>query len=103
MTVKKNDRIIALLEVSGNIVSCLGEGIYAGRFPLPSYAGGFNFGQENPKLILDNGQIVWGCECWWGLKDLVIKKYPKDKFKWKNVNIDHYRDATKKTIENNII
>ena len=20
----------------------------------------------NPKIVLDSGQVVWGCECWWG-------------------------------------
>ncbi len=20
----------------------------------------------NPKIKLDSGQVVWGCECWWG-------------------------------------
>ena len=21
---------------------------------------------EDPKIILDDGEVVWGCECWWG-------------------------------------
>lgn len=21
---------------------------------------------SNPKIILDDGEVVWGCECWWG-------------------------------------
>lgn len=21
---------------------------------------------RNPKIVLDNGDVVWGCECWWG-------------------------------------
>jgi hypothetical protein len=21
---------------------------------------------KNPRIKLDNGKIVWGCECWWG-------------------------------------
>ncbi len=20
----------------------------------------------NPKILLDSGDVVWGCECWWG-------------------------------------
>ena len=31
----------------------------------------------NPRLKLDNGEVVWGCECWWGseakIKDMVEK------------------------------
>jgi len=25
----------------------------------------------NPKIKLDNGKIVWGCECWWGPEAMV--------------------------------
>ena len=35
---------------------------------------------ENPKLVLDNGDIVWGCECWWGSEKAVeasIARYSK--------------------------
>jgi hypothetical protein len=42
-------------------------------------AGETHFG-KNPKLQLDNGQIAWGCETWWGPADTFIangyaKKY----------------------------
>lgn len=23
-------------------------------------------GHKNPKIKLDTGEVVWGCECWWG-------------------------------------
>lgn len=23
----------------------------------------------NPRIALDNGETVWGCECWWGAED----------------------------------
>lgn len=22
-------------------------------------------GRKNPKITLDDGSIIWGCECWW--------------------------------------
>jgi hypothetical protein len=25
----------------------------------------------NPKIKLDNGKIVWGCECWWGPEAMI--------------------------------
>jgi len=25
----------------------------------------------NPRIRLDNGDVVWGCECWWGPEDAV--------------------------------
>lgn len=33
----------------------------------------------NPKIALDNGDIVWGCECWWSSVDqydAMIVQYP---------------------------
>ena len=24
-----------------------------------------------PKILLDSGSVVWGCECWWGSEDKV--------------------------------
>ena len=27
----------------------------------------------NPKIILDSGDVVWGCECWWGSEESVRK------------------------------
>ena len=27
----------------------------------------------NPKIRLDSGKIVWGCECWWGSEKMVRK------------------------------
>jgi len=32
----------------------------------------------NPRLKLDNGEVAWGCECWWGDEDAVkaqLEKY----------------------------
>jgi hypothetical protein len=23
-------------------------------------------GRRNPKIVLEGGGVVWGCECWWG-------------------------------------
>lgn len=60
-------RIGALLEVDEpeKVVRLLGFGRYDGDFIPPSTIGGFNLGLANPRLSLDNGWVVWGCECWW--------------------------------------
>ncbi len=26
-------------------------------------------GCMNPKIVLDQGDVIWGCECWWGLEE----------------------------------
>lgn len=73
------DRVGAVLSAEGETVNLLGYGIYAGDEPVAPEAGGFNFGQRNPKLVLDNGDVVWGCECWWGPENIikeVVAKYP---------------------------
>jgi len=35
--------------------------------------------RPNPKLLLDSGEVVWGCECWWGSEAAV--KAEKDRMK----------------------
>lgn len=51
-----------------------GVGKYEGDEVPPADTGGFGrllheSGIPNPKLVLDNGDVVWGCECWWGPED----------------------------------
>lgn len=49
----------------------LGYGTYMGD-EIPVDAGGWmadairESKTTNPKIVLDNGDVVWGCECWWG-------------------------------------
>lgn len=46
-----------------------GYGTYEGDF-----MDGPMKGMANPKLKLDNGDIVWGCECWWGSEENMKKE-----------------------------
>lgn len=62
-------RIGAMLGRNKNTCQFLGYGIYEGDFIPPSDVGGFNIRFPNPRLKLDNGDIVWGCEVWWGAED----------------------------------
>lgn len=52
----------------------LGYGTYVGD-EVPPDLGGRSLtsmlaaqGQKNPKILLETGDVVWGCECWWGPK-----------------------------------
>lgn len=45
-----------------------------GKDGLPETPGGF-MGETNPCIKLDNGQYVWGCECWWGTEASVKTKF----------------------------
>jgi hypothetical protein len=65
------ERIGALVSADGDVVKFLGYGTYAG-YEVPPAMGSRSLttlmnqmGVENPKLVLDNGDVVWGCECWW--------------------------------------
>jgi len=50
----------------------LGYGIYEGDTIPSKEARGFlaeglrEYGRPNPTLKLENGDTVYGCECWWG-------------------------------------
>ena len=85
-------RVTAILGAKDGVVQSFGDGVYAGDFPLPPEAGGFNFGQANPRIDLDSGKTVWGCESWWGPCDAVRKRLPQD-WKWEFVDVDEHRKA----------
>ena len=96
---KIGSRVIALLGVEKGVVLSFGKGVYAGDFPLPPEAGGFNLGQINPRIDLDGGKVVWGCECWWGPEDKVREKYPASLWRWEAVDIDDCRAMAARTKE----
>jgi hypothetical protein len=51
-------------------------------------------GQANPKMVLDNGKTVWGCECWWAEEDETraqLRDAKRDGFKIEIVDIDEFR------------
>ena len=66
------DRVGAVCSANDTEVRFFGYGTYAGDEIPPKEAGGFNLGIPNPKIELDNGKAVFGCECWWGSEEKVI-------------------------------
>jgi len=46
--------------LSPDMRTLLGYGIYEGDFEHPVLK------RLNPRMLLDSGERVWGCECWWG-------------------------------------
>ena len=77
---KTGDRIGAVLSASDGVVKLLGYGVYAGD-EVPPRDGGWmaeclnDAGATNPKLVLDNGQVVWGCQCWWGSESATRERF----------------------------
>jgi hypothetical protein len=65
------DRVGAILSSRDGRVEFLGYGTYAGEH-VPEEAVGIlaegarEHGIKNPKIELDSGKVVYGCECWWG-------------------------------------
>ncbi len=78
---KIGDRIGAIKCMDENTVYLFGFGTYLGdEFPPDDPSGNRGLmalvhkaGIENPKLKMDDGTIVWGCECWWG-DETTVKK-----------------------------
>ncbi len=55
------ERIGAVLSADKDNVRFLGWGVYDGDLPCPELDG-----RNNPRMTLDDGTVVWGCQCWWG-------------------------------------
>jgi len=87
------DRVGAVLYADEKKVGLLGYGVYEGTAKPPF--GPFGTSREEyegiiaqmkssgelpadaedpfvvPKITLDNGEVVWGPECWWGAEDKI--------------------------------
>lgn len=74
MARKIGDRVGAMLSANNTQVHLIGYGTYQGDHIPPDDIGGFNIGLANPKLVMDDGTVVWGCECWWGSETAVRSK-----------------------------
>jgi hypothetical protein len=76
---KKGDRVGAILSADKDTVKLIGYGVYMGDEVPDEKAGGFGkflrgAGLLNPKILLDSGKVVWGCECWWGPEEETAKR-----------------------------
>lgn len=71
-------RVGAILSVDNGCVYFLGYGCLAGE-EIPFGAVGdlarhlVGLEQTNPKIVLNSGKVVWGCECWWDDEDVVME------------------------------
>jgi len=59
---KVGTRVGAIRSIDDDTAYLFGYGVYEGKHLL------LLVGTEirNPRIKLDNGKVVWGCECWWG-------------------------------------
>jgi hypothetical protein len=98
------DRVGAFLGVREKVVDFLGYGIYEGDFePVEAVGRVAELVRErpnhtSPRIKIDSGKVVYGCECWWGHEVSVkaqLKKYQLEGFTVKDVDIDEIRKQYK--------
>lgn len=92
---KPGDRVYALASANETEIYLFGVGVYVGDEVPPADVNPIlNIGRPNPRINLDNGQTVWGCECWWGAEaDLMKKKTAKQTII--NTDIEKFRTEAK--------
>lgn len=60
-------RVFAIMDTDDKEARVFGEGVYEGDHPYPEGRNGMTPpGVPNPRIKLDSGKYVYGCECWWG-------------------------------------
>lgn len=74
-------RVGAILSSTAHAVNFLGYGVYDGDLACP-LLGGF----PNPRITLDNGEVVWGCQCWWGDEARIRKQIEEAKAQGHTIN-----------------
>lgn len=98
--IKIGERVGTIYSCKNGIAEFLGYGTYQGREIPTEIAVGMlaeslrDAGIENPKILLDSGSVVYGCECWWGPEEIVKRELKKCK-KVKKVEIYEVRKEIK--------
>ncbi len=99
---KPGARVIAISHSKGRDMFYFGYGVYEGDF-VPKEAAGWlaevavNTETTNPRIKLDDGNVVYGCECWWGSVEGFKEKYPDVNLIKVDINDsrERYRKETK--------
>ena len=78
-------RVGTISHSEGDTIFIFGYGIYEGdHVPTAEdrpegMMGDALFEEQvsNPRIRLDDGKVVWGCECWWGPEEKVKERISK--------------------------
>jgi len=104
---KIGERVGAVSSADETTVYLFGYGVYEGEEipPKEVIMLGRRYidlcpGNTNPKIKLDDGKVVYGCECWWGSEDAVKKAIAGRKVEV--VSIDDYRKEGAKLLTEQI-
>jgi len=109
---KTGERVGAMLGSTDEVIQFLGFGVYEGYHP-PKDPTPVGFiaeiaseahveGWTNPRIRLDSGAVVWGCECWWGPEDeykQILADWEAQGKTVEHVNIDQIRSEHERTDE----
>lgn len=77
--IKPGERVAAIATSAPGKVYIYGFGVYQGdEAPPISDQDSSEPVEKNPKILLDNGETVWGYECWWLREDTFRKDTPAD-------------------------
>lgn len=84
------ERVGAILSMNSEEVYLLGFGVYDGEHEPPfgpmglpmseieaSKASGdlpADWAWKNHRITLDDGSVVWGCQCWWGWEETIRER-----------------------------
>jgi len=105
---KIGERVGAMASADETTAFIFGYGVYEGEeIPTPDVVMlGRRYidlcpGNKNPKIKLDNGKVVYGCECWWGDEETMKRSIAGRKVEV--VNIDDYRKEGAKLLTENIL
>jgi hypothetical protein len=85
--IEPGDRIIAIrnADLSTRTLYVFGPGVYSGEQARTDW---FSQDQSTDKLFdLDNGEVVWGIECWWGREERVTELYGGRTWTWVTVPV----------------
>ena len=74
----KKMRVVAIRDADEKEINIYGYGECVGNEPCPVLSG-----IPNPKIVLDDGSVVWGCECWWG----PAEKFEKEMIAGRQINV----------------
>ena len=75
---KIGDRVGAIASIRNGVAEIFGFGTYKGAL-VPNHKDGRGTSAdllkeadvENPTIELDNGELIYGCECWWASEEKI--------------------------------
>lgn len=99
--IRIGDRVAAVANIKDGKVYFYGYGVYQGRHvpPIVHELDSLSKPQQNPRILLDSGKIIWGFECWWLRERDFMGTTPPETIEL--VDIDDTRRKTNSLLEEN--